>query len=383
MLKKAGHNISILDINASRINKIEVEQCIKENRGIYHCYGISGLITTYKYQKWLIQTIAKYTDAYIFCGGGCASTAGDLLLKAGADEVIPGAGENRLPDFMSKLRYNNIDELPFPDWWNLPMETYLQNPIWGSDAKNSSGIHPDMKQERSANTVTSRGCPYSCNFCYDPFGRAYQQRSIWDVTAEVQQLKDKYNIDFIGFVDDNMFVNRGWVLNFCEAMSEQNILWGCHARVNEVDSEVLKAAYDSGCRWIGYGIESGSQTILNNMNKGTTEKQSGRAISLTRKYNIYPNTTFIYGYPGENAKTVKETIEFCIILGLKPEFFYATPYPMTQLYNTLKSRILAHFGGFEKYVEALGDAKDFLINLTDMPDKYFFALRETLIGELN
>lgn len=383
IMKSSGHNVTILDINATRISKTKVEEYIKIFDYNTHLYGISGLITTYKYQKWLMETIRKYSNKAIVCGGGCASTAEDLLWKAGASFVIEGEGENKLPDFVRTQKYNNIDDIPFPDWDSLEMETYLKNPIWGEEAKNSSGLHSDMKQERSMNVITSRGCPYSCNFCYDLFGKKYKQRSVSNVIAEIRELKRRYDVDFIGFLDDNMYVNSKWVLNFCEEMKKEKLYWGCHARVNEVNDKVLEASYEAGCRWIGYGIESGSQKILNNMNKKVKVKQAKKAIESTRKHNIYPNTTFIYGYPGEDAQTVAETIEFCTELALKPSFFYATPYPMSSLFKAFKTRILTDFKDFESYVEKLGDAKDYIVNLTDMSDKDFFKQRERLIGALN
>ena len=378
-----GHNVIVLDINGLRQSQREVETYLKETAGFFTVYGISGLVTTYKYQKWLIQTIRKYSNWSIICGGGCATTTQGLLWQVGANYVVQGAGENKLPYFLSDYTYKTIDDIPWPDWDSLPMHVYLYNPIWGQDTGNSSNKHPEMIQGASVNTITSRGCPYDCTFCYDPFGKTYEQRTVSNVIAEIQELKRRYNIDFIGFLDDNMFVKKQWILEFCQEMKKENILWGCHARVNEVDNKILEASYEAGCRWIGYGIESGSQTILNNMNKKTTVDQAKRAIQLTRKYNIYPNTTFIYGYPGENPQTVAETIVFCQEMGLQPSFFYATPYPMTDLFHAYKKRIMKTFGGFEKYVMALGDAKDYLINLTSMSDSQFFRLREGLIEAVN
>ena len=381
-MKQAGHSVIVLDLNARRSDKAYVEEYLRQVAHAFDLFGISGILTTYGYQKWLIETLKKYSSKPIICGGGCASVIGSLLLKAGATEVISGAGENPLLKYLnSSLKYKTIDEIPSPDWGSMNMETYLVNPIWGANTGNSSnvGIHPDIENvKRSVNVITSRGCPFNCNFCHDLFGCNYQQRSVESVIVELTHLKKTYNVDFVGFVDDNMMVNKIWVLEFCSQMQSLNLLWGCHARVNEVNNEVLSAAYKAGCRWIGYGVESGSQTILNLMNKKATVQQGSLAIELTKKNNIYPNTSFIYGYPGETKKTVDETLNFCRAAGIKPSFFYAIPYPGSKLYKDNELKIISKFGGFENFVEKLGDAKNFVVNLTDMPDSKFFKLKEYL-----
>jgi len=386
VLKQLGHNVDVLDINALRLDKETVARYLISTCSKYDYYGISGIVTTYAYQKWLIESIRSVSNYPIICGGGCASTAGRLLLEAGATKVIEGEGENSiLSYFGSVFRYSNINEFPMPDWENINMETYVENRIWGKETGNASnvGIHKDMENiRRNACVITSRGCPYNCSFCYDLFGCNYRQRNVVSVIKEIKLLKENYNVDFIGFIDDNMFVDKRWVLSFCDEMRKLDLLWGCHARVNEVNEEILESAYNSGCRWIGYGIESGSQTMLNKMNKKTTVRHARTAIELTRKYDIYPNTSFIYGFPGENKATVSETVRFCKDLDLKPSFFHSIPYPGSKLYKDNEIQILNKFGGYENFIMQLGEAKDFVINLSGMPDKQYFKLKENMEKEL-
>lgn len=385
-MKQAGHDITVFDINAERISNEIVEKYINYSQGCFDLYCISGIVTTYNYQKWLIRMIKSYSDKPIVCGGGCATVAGNSLLNAGASEIIEGAGENKILSYLkSSLKYTNIDDIPFPHWESFNMETYLKNPIWGKETGNSSNvdIHSDMKGvKRSMNVITSRGCPFSCYFCYDLYGKNYQQRSVDNVIAELKTLKKNYNVDFIGFVDDNMFVNKEWVMEFCKEMYYLNLLWGCHARVNEVDKDILSYAYASGCRWIGYGIESGSQTMLNLMNKKTTVEQNKKAIIMTRDAKIYPNCSFIYGYTGENEKTVNETIDFCKSVNIQPSFFHAIPYPGSKFYRDNELKIMRKFNGFENFVTKLGDAKNFVINLTGMSDNKYFKLKDYLEKEV-
>jgi radical SAM superfamily enzyme YgiQ (UPF0313 family) len=126
--------------------------------------------------------------------------------------------------------------------------------------------------------------------------------------------------------------------------------------------------------WIGYGIESGSQKILDAMNKKATVEQAKKAIANTRAAGIYPNTTFIFGYPGETLETIQETVNFKREMGLECGSFFATPYPGTPLYQQIRHRI----DDEEAFIECLGDATEFSINLTEFPDQEMFRLKEAM-----
>jgi radical SAM superfamily enzyme YgiQ (UPF0313 family) len=128
----------------------------------------------------------------------------------------------------------------------------------------------------------------------------------------------------------------------------------------------------AGCVWIGYGIESGSQKILDAMNKRVTIDRAERAIIETRKAGIFANTTFIHGYPGENEQTVRETAKFKEKLGIRATSFYATPYPGTPLFEKHAAHHIKDLDGF---VRSLGNATEFVINLTDSTDNEFHRLK--------
>jgi anaerobic magnesium-protoporphyrin IX monomethyl ester cyclase len=257
------------------------------------------------------------------------------------------------------------------------MEIYLKNPIWGDVANNSSGFRKDIKLTRSMNIISSRGCPFSCNYCYHLFGRSkYRLRSPRNIAEEIEYLVDQYGVDFIGFVDDNMMASEKRILEFCDAMEKKkfHVAWGCHGRVTSANPAVLDRMADVGCVWIGYGIESGSQKILNAMNKRARVEQAKEAIQNTRKVGIYPNTTFIFGCPGETHETIQETIAFKKELGIQCGSFFATPYPETPLYNQIKSRIHDE----EEFIRSLGNATEFSINLTNFDDETLFELKSAM-----
>ena len=152
------------------------------------------------------------------------------------------------------------------------------------------------------------------------------------------------------------------------------ITWGCHGRVTSAEPEVLDRMAEAGCVWIGYGIESGSQSILNAMNKKSTVKMAKEAVLNTRKAGIYPNTTFIFGYPGETLETIQGTIEFKRELHIECGSFFATPYPGTPLYKEIKDRI----NDEEAFITRLGNATEFSINLTEFDNSTLFELKKAM-----
>jgi len=403
-LIESGFEVEIYDINALRLEKTQIINDLKTKS--WDLVGISGLITTYNFQKWLIpQLKAINPGAPVISGGGLATTNSDLLFRrSNVDFTVIGEGEQTMLELCQALangmdvvstpgiiyRQNghleknptrdnikNLDALPFPAWDLLPMEVYLNNPIWGDAANNSSGFRKDENITRSMNIISSRGCPMSCNYCYHLFGRSsYRFRSVQHVIGEIEILVDRYGVDFIGFVDDNMMASEKRIIEFCDAMEKKKfpLTWGCHGRVTSAKPDILDRMSDVGCVWIGYGIESGSQTILDAMNKRAQVEQAKKAIRNTRAAGIYPNTTFIFGYPGETWETIQETIAFKRELGIKCSSFFATPYPGTSLYEQVRSQIKDE----ESFIQSLGNATEFTINLTEFDDETLMDLKNNM-----
>lgn len=405
-LRNTGCEVEILDLNALRPYRDEIVETLRGRS--WHLVGVSGLITTYQFQKWIIPELKRINpDAPVISGGGLATSSSDLLLeKTPLDIAVLGEGEETMLELcrvvdegddlrrvrgirfregdcvVTNPRRKNIpdlDRIPFPAWDLLPLEIYLRNPIWGDVAGNSSGFRKGVRVTRSMNIISSRGCPFSCNYCYHLFGRSsYRLRSAQNVVDEVEALVDRYGTDFIGFVDDNMMASEARLLEFCDLMGRKRfpLTWGCHGRVTSARPEILERMAEVGCVWIGYGIESGSQEILDAMNKKATVAQAKEAIQNTRRAGIYPNTTFIFGYPGESLRTIQETIDFKREMGIECSSFFATPYPGTPLYEKIKGCIRDQ----EDFIRRLGNATEFTINLTGFSDEEFFTLKGCMDG---
>lgn len=184
---------------------------------------------------------------------------------------------------------------------------------------------------------TSKGCPYSCTFCTER-RTPLKKRSAQSIIEEIHFLKENYNIKTISFFDETFTIDRDRVIQLVRELLKNKIkiTWYCNTRVNLVDYELLKIMYQGGCKGISYGIESGSQKILNECKKGTTVQQGYQAIQWAKKFGIKTYCSFIFGLPGENLDTIEATNLFVKnTLPTSAQFNVAVPYPGTELYDII------------------------------------------------
>lgn len=183
--------------------------------------------------------------------------------------------------------------------------------------------------------ITARGCPNSCIFCTANkyYGKKFRMRKVEKVIEEIEEIVKKNKITDITMWADTFTLNKKYVLDLCRLIGERKLKfkWMCNARVNTVDSEMLKAMKAAGCIGIAYGVESGVQKILNNAKKGITLRQIEKTFSLTRKAKIDSLAHVIFGLPGESKKTIRDTIKF--INKIDPDyvqFYCAIPFHGTE-----------------------------------------------------
>jgi len=191
--------------------------------------------------------------------------------------------------------------------------------------------------------ITSRGCPGRCVFCSTPglWGQNTRFRSAKNVVDEIEMLNKKHSISCFTILDDTFTLDKERTVDICKEIISRNlrIIWDCRARVNCIDDEMLGWMKKAGCRMISYGVESGSQKILNNLKKFTAVSQIKEASALTRKYGMHLLFFLIIGSPGENDDTVNETIK--IIEECRPHnIATATMHmePGTELYELAKEK---------------------------------------------
>lgn len=188
----------------------------------------------------------------------------------------------------------NLDKIPFPARHLLPKDSIVMERL--ADTKLPI-----------AHVLFTRGCPYHCNFCANQ-DHKIRYRSKENIIEELRTLIKDYNIQGFCITDDNFLIDKNKVLPIINEIAKLNLQWSTLSRVDTIDFELLERLKQSGCIEIKYGVESGSQKILDSMNKGITIEEIKKAIYLTAKVGIKSKALIMHGYPGENLQTTKETI---------------------------------------------------------------------------
>ena len=225
--------------------------------------------------------------------------------------------------------YPNIDEIPFPDYELMKFDEYPKLYF--------------MKRFPVASIMTSRGCPYSCNFCSAPrtSGKKFRARSAKKIIEEIKFLKDKYKIKEFQIWDDNFTIDKSRVFEFCDLLIQEkiNLPWWCPngLRIETLNEELIRKMHASGCYSMTFGIESGSEKIQRDMNKNLDLEKTKEVIKIADKVGIRTQGFFIIGYPTETREDILKTIRFSRELPLKrASFSLFQPLVGTEIYETLE-----------------------------------------------
>jgi anaerobic magnesium-protoporphyrin IX monomethyl ester cyclase len=225
----------------------------------------------------------------------------------------------------------NLDELPLPAWDLVDIEAYRK--IW----LRHHGYF-------SLNVATTRGCPFKCNWCAKPiYGNRYTSRTPQHVVKEIEYLKTNYSPDHFWMCDDIFGLKPGWVLEFKKAVQEKNLSfrYKIQSRVDLLlEQDTIGALADSGVETVWVGAESGSQKILDAMDKGTTVEQIREATRLLKKNNIRVAFFLQFGYLGETKSDITETIN--MVLELMPDevgISVSYPLPGTKFFETVQNQL--------------------------------------------
>ena len=435
-LKKAGfNNTEFYDIDYLRPALSDVLNYIEDKKP--DILGISAVVSTaYEYTKNLSLEIQKrLPETTILMGGNLGASAEIVLKKTGVEYICTSEGERTAVDFVncwktakSKDDFKNVNGLTFLDQNNEMVITPFQDPVeaekvydidWslmGEGEKiefffplshlapiisNSFSLDPRVsdshrKGKRVAGLAASKGCVARCTFCHR-WDKGIRYIPIPVLMERLDKLIEKYNVGFVSFSDENFGTDRKWLAQFILEIAKRDILWRVSGmRVNTIHPESIKKMKEAGCSCIYYGMESGSQKILDVMEKVTKVEQNYNAVKWMAENNLYTIVQLIIGMPGETQETIDETSKFTSYFveqspNTDPNALsinFAQALPGTPLYEIArrKGQIGSFIEGEEKYLYQISDrdARDgeTFLNFTEYPrlllEKWHFNIqRET------
>lgn len=308
-----------------------------------------------------IKTNEVLKDCKVVLGGPEVKNHAENFLKYGADIIVIGEGEetmldlvhyfeeqkkalneingivylqNNLPVFTEeRTKIKLIDDLPFPNRKKINLQLYFD--AW----KNKHG-------ESALSMSTQRGCPYTCKWCSRAvYGQSYRRRSAKCIVYEIIEVQRNYSFDTIWFVDDVFTISHKWLKEFADEIAARNIKvkYEIITRADRMSEEVIQLLKQSGCFRIWIGAESGSQKIIDAMDRRVDVKQVREMIKLTKFYGLQAGTFIMVGYPGEDDADIKETLYH--LRESNPDYYTVTvAYPIkgTPLYNETESNFLTH-----------------------------------------
>jgi len=301
-----------------------------------------------EYQK-KIKT--QFNDIQIILGGVHPTALPEKTLKEikFIDLLVLGEGELTISELMGNTKLDEIKGIAYLKndkiFINPPREMIPDLDILPFPARE---LLPDMNnynlgfdwegRKPAAMVFSSRGCPFNCIYCASKvmWKRKIRFRSAENVLKEIDFLVKKYNIKEVLFYDDHFTLNKGRLIAICEGLISRNynLSWCCLSRTDCLDLETAKLMKRSGCHMISFGVESGSQIVLDAMEKNVLVQDIINTFEICKIVGINTKASFIFGGPKESYSTIKETLS--LIKKILPDyvwFFIMTPMPGTKLYQ--------------------------------------------------
>jgi radical SAM superfamily enzyme YgiQ (UPF0313 family) len=342
-LKTCGYSVDVYDSTFG--NLPELRRRLQQTRG-----GVVGIYTNLMTRRTVLELIgaARQCGWTVILGGPESANYPAEYLHAGADVIVIGEGETALAELLPTLasagprklsgirgivfknddgepvhtaeraKIPDLDALPFPDREAIDHRQYLD--VWRQHHGASS-----------INLITARGCPYRCTWCsHAVYGYSHRRRSPSNVAQEVAWIVDRYDPDQLWYADDVFTISHPWLQRYAAELKVR----GLHrpfetiTRADRLQSEAaVKTLKDLGCYRIWIGSESGSQRILDAMQRGVTIEQVRNAVQLAQKYGIKVGMFLMWGYEGEALEDIAATVEHVKLTN--PDIFFTTvSYPI-------------------------------------------------------
>ncbi len=412
IVEQKGGQVGILDLNALRVkyggiqvpSHVIVEEISSEKWDIV---GIGGLTTTYARIKQLAPLIKKYAPNSLFVGGGGWSTYNPteiLELVPELDLIVIGEGEETFGEIYDHVNngskdFENVNGLCIKDSTlgykftnpraliadlnTIPLPAYdlMETEIYFKFSSLPLSVDSHNSKKRIS-TVWERGCPRGCTFCShngmsridlqniygegdrkqgeklvrisDKENDTFQLPARWPTPEyavnNVKLVKEKFDVDFISILDENMTSNLKWTKEFCDLYVKEGldktVKWGTlgDAPSVAVKPEIVQIMKDSGCSYISFGFESASDKVLNeDIQKGQLRIHLQKTIDTIRKAKMTPITTFMIGNAHENIDDLMETVDFWIQNRAEIDPFICTPYVGSPIFYDNKDYLLQQY----------------------------------------
>ena len=384
-LKEKGFDVGVFDSTFSSMNAFK-------QRLIDHKPSVVGLYTTLMTKQNVLTMIRLCKDhgAHVILGGPEPPYYAEAYLTRGADVIVIGEGEVTVEELLPVLAKNhrsalhqitgiaflddegvcvktaprvflqNLDELPMPDRESIDVDHYVN--VWRE--------HHGMG---SLSLVTARGCPYTCTWCsHSVYGESHRRRSPAKMAEEVAHLVERYGPDQFWYVDDVFTINHRWLRNFAQELKTRGLRvpFECISRADRMNEDVVDLLAEMGCERLWIGSESGSQSVLDLMDRKTTVTEVQQMTHALQKRGIETGMFIMLGYEGETGPDIQQTIEH--LKTANPDIFLTTvAYPIkgTPYYETVKERIIEP-GPWETYTD-----RDLMVAGRHSRRYYSFATR--------
>ncbi|HTV62347.1 MAG TPA: radical SAM protein [Verrucomicrobiae bacterium] len=337
VLRQHGHEVRMFDTCHPRMKERDIAEALRDDPP--DVVALSFLsTTTYLGVKSMAQVVkAGMPDVPIICGGVFATMNQERILKdcAYIDAVGVGEGEELLPDYLAHLDQpgavagliwrngkeivkniarpiiRDLDQFPYPDRTTLPIDYIESLPL---------DVPAVLSLEKFCTMQTSRGCPYTCIYCDIPAltDGKWRFRSPKHVLGEMQQLHDM-GYRSIYLTDDHFLLKRERITAICQGIIDHKFefKWGCEGRVDSVAVDQLPIMGKANCNFLAFGVESGTQKILDRLDKRQTLAQIEHAVSEAKRCGIErAHGFFLVGSPGETEADILESFRFCARLKL-------------------------------------------------------------------
>jgi anaerobic magnesium-protoporphyrin IX monomethyl ester cyclase len=364
VLEKNKYEVDVIDCQALRLSYEAFKREISKRKP--NVVGLTATTRTYKSALRIIEISKELDPNCLTVFGGPHITFWDenaLRDCQSLDIVVRREGEYTLLELVQRLEaekdyhnvqgttcrkngkimrnpdrpfIENLDQLPFPARHLWPLEQL-------------------RKYEDIFYLTTSRGCVYWCEFCaaVRMFGRRYRMRSPKNVVDEIEFLNKTYNATKFTFCDDAFTVDQPRTEELCKEIKnrELRIKWNCGTRVDMITKDLLLKMRSAGCVSVWFGVESGSQHVLNEMRKGISTEQTIRAIGWVRELGLKPVPNVLIGFPGETEESAWRTIKFAEKISPDEVAFFniATPLPGTPMFDMVRENRWVRIFDFDLY----------------------------------